>query len=92
MIYTQSTHLISTTTPNDYTVLRLMQSSVFRSRDEFSRHNDAIISNTGHSCIRSLLNETNELSPEREKMTVTNGENIRRATRDLEKPQEELQD
>ena len=69
-----------------------MQSSVFRSRDEFSRHNDAIISNTGHSCIRSLLNETNELSPEREKMTVTNGENIRRATRDLEKPQEELQD
>ena len=39
-----------------------------------------------------MLNETNELSPEREKMTVTNSENIRRATRDLEKPREELQE
>ena len=45
MIYTQSTHFISSTTPNDYTVLRLScKSSVFRSRDEFSRYNDAIFS------------------------------------------------
>ena len=42
MIYTQSTHLISSTTPNDYTVPRL-SCKVFRSRDEFSRHSDAII-------------------------------------------------
>ena len=39
MIYTQSTHLISSTTPNDYPVPRL-SCKVFRSRDEFSRHND----------------------------------------------------
>ena len=36
--------MFSSTSPNDYTVLT--KSSVFRSRDGFSRHNDAIISNT----------------------------------------------
>ena len=43
MIYTQSSHSISSsTTPKDYLV-PLVQSSVLRSHDEFSRQNDAII-------------------------------------------------
>ena len=37
MIYTQSTHSISSTTANDYTGPRLVQPSVLRSRDEFPR-------------------------------------------------------
>ena len=43
MIYTQSIHWISSTTPNNYTVPRLLCKLQFSDHVTFSRHNDAII-------------------------------------------------
>ena len=46
MIYTQSTHSIKS--ERQHSSQTLVQSSVFRSRDEFPRHNNAIIFSQGH--------------------------------------------